>query len=216
MWDVPAPPLDLFALCCGLWLNALAAGVWGHLHVQSVSHLLFHPSAKLMWRLAAGDEVGLFDLHKQPRHTATRSVGNPVANLDNWTATGKTDHTGASGLAFWHAAGFGMSDLFADWTVPLAWNYERFRSRRGKKRKKKNRGALIINFLFSLEKETMTTSFGYCTVSFLMSLMITGCDFMLETPKTLLVTHTTNRTVYNFLFFPTFASDVLILWTQLQ
>lgn len=71
-------------------------------------------------------------------------------------------------------------------------------------------------FLFSLEKETMTTSFGYCTVSFLMSLMITGCDFMLETPKTLLVTHTTNRTVYNFLFFPTFASDVLILWTQLQ
>lgn len=27
---------------------------------------------------------------------------------------------------------------------------------------------------------------------------------MLETPKTLLVTHTTNRTVYNFLFFPNF------------
>lgn len=63
-------------------------GVWGHSHVQSVSHFPFHPSTRLVWRLAASDEVGLFDLHHQThRHSLT--VGNPVASLDNSTATSK-------------------------------------------------------------------------------------------------------------------------------
>lgn len=68
----------------------------------------------------------------------------------------------------------------------------------------------LVNYFifFRKKKKTITTSFGYCTVSLLTSVLVIGCDFMLE-QQTPSYEHTSRTSQITSLFSHIFAFDII-------